>query len=76
MAYQKKVTVFVWDEPHVVSVYREHQGVWVAVGDYEGKSISVQDRSEGAAMPNRKPKPRQPALTAEAQAASETHINW
>ena len=50
MAYQKKVTVFVWDEPHVVSVYREHQGVWVAVGDYEGKSISVQDRSEGAAL--------------------------
>ena len=50
MAYQKTVTVFVWDEPHVVSVYREHQSVWVAVGDYEGKSISVQDQSEDAVL--------------------------
>jgi hypothetical protein len=50
MAYQKTVTVFVWDEPHVVTVYREHQSVWLAVGDYEGKSISVQDGSEGAVL--------------------------
>jgi hypothetical protein len=46
MAYQKKVTVFVWDEPLVVSVYQEHKTVWIVVGDYKGESISVQDRSK------------------------------
>jgi hypothetical protein len=43
-------TVVVWGEPQVVSVHRKSKSVWVAVGDYMGDSITVQDRSEGAAL--------------------------
>ena len=43
-------TVLVWDKPHIVSVNRKSKSVWVAVGDYMGKTIRVQDRSEGAAV--------------------------
>jgi hypothetical protein len=42
--------VIVWGKPHVVSVERISKSVWVAVGDYMGESLRVQDRSEGAAL--------------------------
>ena len=38
--------VIVWGKPHVVSVERISKSVWVAVGDYMGESLQVQDRSE------------------------------
>jgi len=43
-------TVIVWGKPQVVSVDRRSKSVWVAVGDYMGEPITVQDRSESAAL--------------------------
>jgi len=43
-------TVDVWGKPHNVTIYRKSKSVCVAVGDYMGETISVQDRSEGAAL--------------------------
>jgi hypothetical protein len=43
-------TVIVWGKPQVVSVDRKSKSVWIAVGDYMGEPIAVQDRSEGAAL--------------------------
>lgn len=43
-------TVIVWDKPHNISVDRKYKTVWIATGDYMGKTITVQDRSEGAAV--------------------------
>ena len=41
--------VKVWGKPCSVTVYRESKSVWVAVGDYMGESIRVQDSSKGGA---------------------------
>lgn len=41
--------VNVGDKRYPVEVYQKSKSVWVAVGDYLGESIRVQDRSEGAA---------------------------
>ncbi len=43
-------TVFVWDEPCTVTVHRKYKTVWVASGDYKGTTITVEDRTEGAAV--------------------------
>ena len=43
-------TVKVWGETLTVSVYRKSKSVWIVVGEYMGKRIEVQDRSEGAAL--------------------------
>ena len=37
-------------KPYEISVYRKSKSVWIAVGDYMGVTITVQDRSEGAAI--------------------------
>jgi hypothetical protein len=42
--------VYVLDHPYVVTVERKSKTVWIAVGDYMGESIRVQDRKEGAAL--------------------------
>jgi hypothetical protein len=42
--------VLVGDKPHAISVYRKSKSVWIAAGDYMGVMITVQDRSEGAAL--------------------------
>lgn len=42
--------VQVWGRTYEVSVYRKSKSVCVATGDYEGQSITVQDRSEGSAI--------------------------
>lgn len=43
-------TVNVWGKPYVVTAHMKSKSVWVASGDYMGKPISVQDRSEGSAI--------------------------
>jgi len=43
-------TAIVWGKPQAVSVDRKSKSVWVAVGDYSDECITVQDRSEGAAL--------------------------
>jgi hypothetical protein len=45
---ERKVSV--WGKPCTVTVYRKPKSVWVAVGDYMGASITVQDSGEGAAI--------------------------
>jgi hypothetical protein len=45
-----KRTVSVWGKPYEISLYRKSKSVWIAVGDYMGTTITVQDRSEGAAI--------------------------
>ena len=42
--------VLVAGRPHEISVYRKSKSVWIAVGDYMGVTITVQDRSEDAAL--------------------------
>ena len=42
--------VNVWGEPHEVETYQKSKSVWVASGEYMGKPITVQDRSEGSAI--------------------------
>jgi hypothetical protein len=43
-------TVYVWEKPYVVSVRRKDQGIWIAVGQYMGEQIEVEDRSEASAV--------------------------
>jgi hypothetical protein len=47
---QRKVLVLVRDTPHYVNVYQKSNSAWIAVGDYMGARITVQDRSEGTAL--------------------------
>jgi hypothetical protein len=42
--------VKVWDKPHTVAVDQKSKSVWIAVGDYMGEQITVQDRSESTAL--------------------------
>jgi hypothetical protein len=43
-------TVMVWGKPQTIRVEQKSKSVWIAVGDYMGESIAVEDRSEGAAL--------------------------
>jgi hypothetical protein len=47
---QRKVLVLVRDTPYDVNVYQKSKSVWIAVGNYMGARITVQDRSEGTAL--------------------------
>jgi hypothetical protein len=47
---QRKVLVLVRDTPHDVNVYQKSTSAWIAVGDYMGARITVQDRSEGTVL--------------------------
>ena len=42
--------VMVWGKRYTVSLRQKSKNVWVASGDYLGQSLSVQDRTEGAAL--------------------------
>jgi hypothetical protein len=42
--------VVVHSEPYFINVDQRAKTIWIAVGDYMGKTIRVQDRSEGAAV--------------------------
>jgi hypothetical protein len=48
--FRKRVQVFVCDEPHTITVFRRYRAVWIAHGMYMGKSLTVQDQTEGGAM--------------------------
>ena len=42
--------VEVWGKPYTVTTRQKSKSVWIAVGDYMGKSIEVQDRSQATAI--------------------------
>jgi hypothetical protein len=42
--------VKVWDKSYVVSADQKSKGGWIAVGDYMGEQITVEGRSEFAAV--------------------------
>jgi hypothetical protein len=42
--------VWVWDNSYTVSVDMTSEGAWVAVGEYNGELINVQDCTEAAAL--------------------------
>jgi hypothetical protein len=42
--------VEVWGKAYTVTVEQKSKSVWMAVGDYMGKSIRVVDRNRGAAL--------------------------
>jgi hypothetical protein len=46
----KSVRVFVWDEPHTITVFRKSKIRWVAQGECMGKSVTVEDQTEAGAM--------------------------
>ena len=43
-------TVTVWSQPLKVTVYRKTKTVWIAVGDYMGKTIEVKRGTQRAAV--------------------------
>jgi hypothetical protein len=43
-------TVKVWDKPHRVTVYQTSKTVWIASGEYMGKTVQAKGRSEGTAI--------------------------
>jgi hypothetical protein len=43
-------TVMVWGHRQTVRVSKKSKTVWVAVGDYHGETIRVEDRSEKSAL--------------------------
>jgi len=45
-----KRRVSVRGKPHEIGLYRKSKNVWIALGDYMGTMITVQDRSEGATI--------------------------
>jgi hypothetical protein len=47
---ERTLTTSVWGKDHKVTVYQKSKTVWVAVGDYMGQQLVVQDRSEGTAL--------------------------
>ena len=45
---KRKVSVL--GQLHEVNVYRQSERVWIAVGDYMGQTIRVQNQGDGAAV--------------------------
>ncbi len=43
-------TVEVWGKRYTVTTRKKSKSVWIAVGDYMGKRIEVEDRSEATAI--------------------------
>ncbi len=43
-------TVEVWGKSYTVITRQKTKSVWVAVGEYMGKTIQTEDRSKGAAV--------------------------
>jgi hypothetical protein len=44
-----KTTVRVWDKPYEITVYQKSKTVWIAVGDYVGRSVETKRSSASAA---------------------------
>jgi hypothetical protein len=47
---ERKRKVSVLGELHEVNVYRQSESVWIAIGDYMGQTITVHEKSDGAAV--------------------------
>lgn len=45
-----KHIVKVWDEQFEITVAQKSKSVWIAVGQYMGKTLEVQGRSESSAV--------------------------
>jgi hypothetical protein len=45
-----KRVVTVWDEKYEVTVLQKSKSVWIASGEYMGKSLQVQGRTAGNAI--------------------------
>ena len=43
-------TIDVLGKPQEINIQRKYKSVWVAVGEYRGRRIEVQERSENEAM--------------------------
>jgi len=43
-------TVKVWDEPQDVQLCRQSKSVWIAVGQYMGRTIEVKGRTTSQAL--------------------------
>ena len=48
--YAVERTVTVWSQPLKVTVYRKTKTIWIAAGDYMGKTIYVKRGTQGAAV--------------------------
>jgi hypothetical protein len=48
--YCRELSVMVWGQPHVVTVYRKSETVYEVVGNYMCETIRLEDQSEGAAI--------------------------
>ena len=46
-----KHIVKVWDEQFEITVVQKSKSVWIAAGQYMGKMVEVQGRSESSAVP-------------------------
>ena len=42
-------TVYVAEEPHVITVYQKSQSVWIAVADYMGERVEGKGSSASSA---------------------------
>jgi hypothetical protein len=45
-----QLTVEVWGEPQMISVYQKSKSVWIAIGNYMGDHLEAQGRSEPTAV--------------------------
>jgi hypothetical protein len=43
------IVVRVWDKPCEITVYQKSKTVWIAVGEYMGKTIETEGSSQRAA---------------------------
>jgi hypothetical protein len=43
------IVVTVWDKPYEITVYQKSRTVWVAVGEYMGKTIEAKGSSQRSA---------------------------
>jgi hypothetical protein len=48
--WERQHRVEVWDVPHTIMVYQKSKAVWLAVGDYMGRSIEVKAHNESSAV--------------------------
>jgi hypothetical protein len=43
-------TVEVEDRPHKITVHQKSKNLWIAIGEYMGERLAVQDQSEATAI--------------------------
>jgi hypothetical protein len=50
MELEKEVMVEVLNKVHKIFVHRKSKGVWIATGEFNGASITVQDKTQSLAV--------------------------